>query len=492
MSPLKKRIFFFFVLGFCLLILTRFFIANKFSVLSGDSHDAVIVATILEHWYRFFQGIGEWSRVSYFYPYKNTIAQTDAYFLLGVFYSPFRYLGLDQFLSIEMVNLVLKTIGFVSAFVFARKVFGFGYYWSLLVSVLFTLSNGMTIHNQRVQLATVAFFPLMALLLYITIQSLMQNNMRRFITSGVVFGILYGAWCMTCFYMAWFFLYFTAILILSLFYLQGRETVALTIGRIRSHWREVALVMGCAILSLTPFIVTFLPKSFEVGVRSVSSALGNTVPLTGIVQVGTDNILFGTWYNHLLSYLIPNYKPGGEYYNTGFNVALFFVFLCGAHLVIKRPKNSASDIKLRALVVGTLISWFFTLKFFGVSFWFFVYYLFPGAKALNVVAIYQIFLALPVLIVAVFYLQNEKLPRAILGFIVALLIFGELNRPYIQLDRKQELKRVEMPSAPSACHSFYVSGWAQQQNSSGPEWAYSVYPHMFLLCLLRRKLGSPP
>jgi hypothetical protein len=106
--------------AFCILVVSRYQLLNGFTVLNGDRYDAVIVATILEHWFQVFSGDAYWSEVNYFFPYTRTIAQTDAYFLIGVAYFPFRYFGLDPFLSTELANLIVKSSGF-----FAGRCFSF-------------------------------------------------------------------------------------------------------------------------------------------------------------------------------------------------------------------------------------------------------------------------------------------------------------------------------------------------------------------------------
>ena len=257
------------VLVGCLVILERYQLANHFSVLPGDRYDAVIVATILDHWFHVFSGNASWSQVSYFFPYTKTIAQTDAYFLVGVFYYPFRVSGLDPFLSIELTSLVIKSVGFVGAYLLCRKVFSLSFCWALLVAVLFTISNGMTIHSQRLQLATVAFTPTMSLLVWFTIKAFIDGNFSRFRMFGLVSGILFGAWCLTCFYMAWFFAFFMSALAATILVAGGRQGLLQIKDKLSfTHYGSVLFVLISTLTATSPFISAFLPKSREVGVRS--------------------------------------------------------------------------------------------------------------------------------------------------------------------------------------------------------------------------------
>jgi hypothetical protein len=480
-------------LVFCLVVLSRYQLLNGFSLLQGDRYDAVIAATILEHWFHVFSGEATWTEVNYFYPYTKTIAQTDAYFLIGVAYFPFRLLGLDPFISVELANLLIKSCGFIGAYLLSRKVFSLPFYWALLLAVLFTLSNGMTIHGQRIQFATIAFAPILALLLWSTIEGFVDDNMAKFKKSGCISGVFFGAWCITCFYMAWFFFFFFSIFlaILLIFSKNGPIKFHILNRKLINHYRAVVLVVSCALISMVPFIYVYLGKSLEVGTRSYHTVKQHTIPLQGILQVGHENILFGPMYNYILSYITPDYARYGEYYNTGFNFILFFIFVCGCVYFIKQKRRTRIDTILQAMVFASLFTWALTLKIFGASAWFFVYHLFPAAKALNVVAAYQIFLALPVLIIAVKYLSMQRLSPAIIGLIVALLIAGEINKPYLHLERQVELDRMDLPHAPpNTCRVFYTTGWLVQENSFN-EYVNNTYPHNVTAMIIAQNIGIP-
>lgn len=468
-----------FFLILCLAVLTRYELFNGFSILPGDRYDAVIVATILEHWFHVLSGQSNWVQVNYFFPYTRTIAQTDAYFLVGIAYAPFRILGLDPFLSTVLAGLVIKSSGFFGVYVLCRKFFSFSFYWALLAAALFTLSNGMTSHGQRIQLSTVAFAPIMAILLWSMFRAFLADNGAKFRIRGLVSGLFFGAWCLTCFYMAWFFAYWVTAFSVVALIMGGRSRLSVFKDRLVAHYGSVIFVVGSALVSLFPFIYAFLPKSREVGVRSYESVFGNTVPIEGILQVGNENILFGRLYSHVLTYISPGYSPIGEYYNTGFSVVLFFIFVCGCVYIFKHARQQSVGVLLASLVVASLVTWALTLNIFGYSGWFFVYHIFPGAKALNVVSVYQLLLALPVVIVAVKYLSMQRIPLLMVLLLSVLLLAEEINKPYLNLDRQAELARISLPHLPpEECSVFYTSGWEKQDNIEHfSEWINNNYAH---------------
>lgn len=488
LSAIWEIFLIFAVLSFSLLIVERYELYNSFSILPGDAYDAVIMTTILEHWYHVFAGIENWSYVNYFFPYTKTLAQTDGYFLIGIAYSSFRFIGLDPFIASDLSGLVIKSVGFLGMFLLARKYLSFTFYWALLIATLFTISNGITMHSSRLQLATVAFAPALFMLIWGAVKALWQSNLPQFRRKGALSGLFFGAWCLTCFYMAWFFLFFLATFSFLLLFLGGKQKIIEVKDKIRENYWSIIFVFALSLLFLLPFLSIYLPKSLEVGVRYYSSVKEHTVPLSGILQVGSDNFMWGTIYNSILSTI--HYSPmGGEYYNTGIPFILFFLFICGCIFIVK-TRAEANLIDL-TLVFTAIITWAFTLNILNHSAWFFIYHLFPGAKALNVISAYQFFLVFPVIIIAVRYLSTQHLVAPILFLLCALMIAEEINHPYLSLDRKVELNKLLLPHGlpPKTCKAFYVSGWAEQGSNEGD--VMNMYPHNVTAMMIAESIHVP-
>jgi hypothetical protein len=288
--------------------------------------------------------------------------------------------------------------------------------------------------------------------------------------------------------MAWFFTFFFTVFAVVILIRGGRFGFSVLKDRLAAHYGSVIFVVGSTLVSLFPFVYAFVPKSSEVGVRSYEEVSAWTVPLDGILQVGNENFLFGQLYNSILFYISPSYSPHGEYYNTGFSIVLFFLFVCGCVQVAKYARQQSTEVVLPSLVIATLVTWMLALNISGYSAWFFVYHAFPGAKALRVVAAYQIFLALPVVIIAVKYLSMQRIALPIVLLLSVLLVAGEINKPYLlNLDRLAELDRISLPHLPpEECRVFYTSGWEGQERLGGPE---NFYAHnvsaMFLAQIAR-------
>ena len=466
-----------FCLFLCLCIIYREQFFNGFTLLFGERYDCVIQVAILEHWFKFFSGDASWTEMGYYFPHPLTIANSDALFLNGLVYAPFRLVGLDPFISGELSSFVIKSVGFVGLYLLCRKVFSFTFYWALLASVLFTLSNGMTAHNYRVGLSTVAFSPVMAILLWSMFKAFLDCNMLRFRYTGLCTGLFYGAWCLTNFYMAWFFTYFIAVFTVVVLVNGSRFDIQTIKDRLMSHYGSVIFVIGSVLIALLPFAYAFLSKAQEVGTRRYEDALYYTVPLEGILQVGNYNLIFGKLYNFILKYISPTYLPRDEYYNTGFSIVLFLLFLIGCVKILKNSRLLKSQNIILSVVITTLITWVSILNISGHSAWFFIFHIMPGANALRVVSAYQVFLALPVVIIALKYLSTCRLGLSSILIVCSLLIVEEINRTILELNPQVELNRISIPHLPPKdCRVFYVSGWSGQEGLGrfGDMYAHNV------------------
>jgi hypothetical protein len=489
----------------CIAFIWRNQVWNGFSLLQGDRYDAVIQASILEHWFNVYNGTAHWSDAGYFYPYKLTIAQTDAFFLIGLVYTPLRWAGADPFLAAELSGMVLKAIGFLGMHAFMRRVLNVSFPWAVLAAILFTLNNGMTAHGQRLQVATVAFAPLLGLLLWEAWSAFRRAESKRLLAYGTAAAVLYGAWCMTCFYMAWFFAYFALFVVGSALATAGAAGRSRLIVLARSQVQPLALLIAVALVALTPFIYAFGSKWLETGARSYDTVIQNTVPVPGILEVGGGNLLLGAAYSRFAHAAFPGYEPYGEYYNTGFAIVLFAVFALACVRFIRAGDQSERARLLLVVALATLGSWLFSINIAGYSLWIVVFTLLPGAAALNVVAQYQIFLAFPVVMIAVAYLSGLR-PSIWLVPLSLLLIAEEANTPSLNLDRATELDRASVLSpAPAECSAFYVSGWRHQDQitlDGGPmrsdpkqrsdrEWLNNAYAHNVSAMFIAQRLGLP-
>jgi hypothetical protein len=477
-----------------LLLIYRYQILNGFEVLLGNNtYDNTIQTTILEHWFNVFRGFNSWSEVNYFYPYSKTIAQTDAYFLISVFYIPFRLLKIDPYLSTELAGVCLKIIGFFSAYVFSRLVTNLKHNYATLIAVLFTLNNAMTIHGYRIQLATVAFLPVFAILLHLTIKYLNLNNKKLYVIYGSLFSFFFGLWCFTCLYASYFFsIFMTIFLFINI--LINFSKVAFLINQIKKFYIYTFFIVFTFAISSLPFITTFYPKSKESKPRSLDAIISSTVPIEDLMQVGSTNLLNYPVFQLLIGLVSPNYMPdtNWEYYNTGFSIAVSILFLFALIKSLRSFKTLQNNVVYQ-LGLTSIIFIFLIINVFGKSLWVYVYHYFPGGKALGVISTSLIFLAFPIYVIVVYFISHTIRNKLILFPLILILVVSEINSPPLKLDRRKEIKMNFTVSPPlMICNSFYVTGWYKQETNPGYwEWFNNQYAHNVSAMLLSQKLHIP-
>ena len=471
---------------FTLLILFRAQLLNNFSQLSGDFiYDNIIHTTILEHWFNVFRGKNYWSEVGYFYPYKNTIAQTDAYFLIGIIYSFFRIFNFDPFLSTEFSNITLKLIGFIASYLLSKKIIN-NHYFSLVLAITFTLNNASTIHIYRIQLNSVAFVPILMILIIKCLESLKNNKKNKFLIFFSSFGLLLGSLAMTSFYITFFFILFFVILLFTIT-IFNRSLMLIYLRKISVNLANFTLGSLVTFVAFLPFVITFLPKSFETGVKQYPHFALIDIP--GLIQMGKGNLIWGYLYEKFMTNYFPNFKINysSEYYNMGFSPVILILLFISSFWLYKKSKLIFS------LSVAVLISISLIIIIDDFSLWQFVYKYVYGAKALTVVSIFTIVLALPILIVIVFYLSQNK--KNFVSFLLAplLLISFELNNSVYKLNRNEELEKYDKFNLPEIkCNSFFVGGWEGQEVFGNYwEWINNQYAHNVSAMYISQKLNIP-
>ena len=492
---INQRLKVFIVLLISIIVIYRFQFANNFSILQGDltAYDNTIQSSILEHWFNFFKGNANWLDAGYFYPYSRTIAQTDGYFLTGVIYTPFRFLGIEPYLATELVGLTLKVIGFFGALILSRRVFKLSLNYSLLVSTLFTLSNAMTSHGYRIQLATVAFVPWLFLIHFETIKSFFGKNWSRFIRLGTLGSIIFGAWCITCFYMAWFYAFYSAIIGLILLYAFRKNLKNYTVI-FKSSLKPLLTVIFFTLASLVPFIYAYYPKSLETGTRVYEKISFTTLTFENLFQLGSNNKFYSPIYTKIISVFSPNYQTDNwEYYNMGINLIIFLLALF-ALIKFSRTKNKSFELKLLvSSTAASIIGMLTILQIFGKSPWQFIFEIVPGAKALSVTNTFMLLLSLPLYIGGVYFISKLRLKIFVLIPLVALLIASEINDPLLKVDRKVQFSmNVEVSKPPSKCEVFYAGGWQNQESFYGVwEWINNQYAHNVSAMMIAQIVNIP-
>ena len=421
-------------------------IRTGFGLVTGDRLDGLIQVSILEHWFNVLRGLSAWDTTNYFHPHRGTLAYNDGYLLYGLAYSVFRALGLDPFLAAEFVNLALRALGFLGAYRFARVVLRLPFAWATLGAVLFTLCAGVHQQSAHAQLLSVALGPPAALLAARTLWALEKGARGAALGWGAGLAALASAWLLTAFYTAWL-LGFYALLLALAWLLLTPGAPGRTMAVLRREWLVVGAICLIFAAGAAPFLALYLPKAAESGMHAPEALLPYLPRLVDTLRVGPGNLLFG-WLDPFLGA-----APSPERLVGWPPVHLACFLAASVWCWRQRPA-------LRPVVVAVAVFYALTLEVGGLSGWWVVRDLVPGAGAVRVVSRAWLVLAGPVLCVVLVGLRGllggARLPAAALA---AVLVAEQLGSgPAVAaLDRLAELRRLRaVPAAPAGCHAFAV------------------------------------
>ena len=467
------------VLGF----LFRVQVGSSFVMLLGDRFDAIIEASILEHWFNFFKGYSSWHNVNYFSPYSATLGYNDGYFIYGVLFSFFRLLGFDIFLSSELVNVSLKTVGFISTFYLCRKFLGMAFLSSILAAAIFSLSNGMVPQARHAQLLSVCFSPLLTCLLFCYVENINKGKPVLAIFAGSAGVFLLNAWLITAFYMAWFFVFFSITFFLFfIFYLKiGKCQLLSFFLKIKEH-SAVLFIPGLVwVVTILPFLYVYLPKASETGMHSFQDVINYAPTIPNAIDPGTGNVVFGALSDLVFANIFPGIDRGGEL-QVGFPPVTIFVCFFVFFVFWQKKYDEHKRRLYLAVVSAVFLSIFLVLKFGEFTFWKFIWQFFPGAKGMRVTARYLLFLAFPISVVCAFYFNSlYERKRYFLALLVgSALVLEQLNiSTNAELNRDQQMAFLNKASPPpKLCRNFFVIGQRPvdyQNPVSGP--IGDIYPH---------------
>ena len=377
-----------------MILVFRVQIASGFALGFSDRGDGIIEIAILEHWRNVLLGHGSWTQPLYFHPNDGTLGYNDGYLLYGLVYAFWRN-WFDPFVSDTLNTATFRTIGFFASYALVARTLRWEWPVAVLVALLFTISNGLLVRAGHAQIASIALLPVVAMLAIGAARAELDGRRMRARLLGIGCAALVAAWLLTTYYMAWFTLFFTLLLVLCWLAAQGRAAPRVAWGLVRAHAGTLAICGGAFLLFVVPFLSVYLPKVRETGAHGF--ILSYTVTLFDPINTGPDNLLWG-WIGGLIRALLPaafvERYVAGEH-ETGFPLLLFALAMAAGWQALRRPGQPPA---MRIFAAALLLGWFLTLRFWIVSPWILVHWLVPGASGLRVVLRYQLFLVLPVLL----------------------------------------------------------------------------------------------
>jgi hypothetical protein len=433
---------------------------NGFTTLMTDRYDGDIEISLLEHWYNVFRGYEAWHTPIFFAPTRRTLGYNDGYFLYGVIHSVFRAAGLDPFISTDLVAWVMRLAGFAGFFLFARRAFAYGYWVSILGAMVFTLSNNAFIESGHAQLLTVGLAPWLALLCFYAMQAAAQRRDRAFLVLGIGIGALLAAWLMTAYYMAWFSLFFAAILGAIALIRHWRDLPGL-LRRVRELAAPLAISAAAFAVFSIPFLYIYLPAMRETRATHVYAWMPSALD---IINVSNGNILFGGMLQRVYAVIRPGFDNSRILESTtGFPPVLLLCFVLSAFSLWRRRLLTTSFAGLLVIAIGAAWAVHLRADLPGHEFdtpWRLVNRYFPGAVAIRSVGRLEILLAFPVILIALRTVADVGRHAPLLFIpVFVLLVAEELNdNGPGGNDRIGELKRLAgIPQPPPGCRVFFAA-----------------------------------
>ena len=482
MSPLDARkhpkvriLHWFLIIAIGFLGLWQFHIpqfASNFDKFPGDRGDARLVAYLMEHWYRVFQGLASWRSPAMFYPVEGTVGYADLMLGYGIVYSGLRTVGLGIFEAAEFTIILFNFLNYFVCFVLLNKVLRFNLFASIAGAAFFAFNSPKLVQMGHLQLQPIMFLPLAMIGIVLLVQK------RERLSQKQAFGLLalsvlsLALQLMTGFYPGWFFIFWSALfLLLTLLFTQTRNVVFDVVKR---FWPSVIGGIALGFVALIPFVMAYLPVLRASVTRSYAETLVLIpVPLS-FLMMGYRNYVWGGVSHAINSAhsLSPELQIGIGLVPT---IAWIALVVFAIRLAIKTRTSKPKLLFLAQLIIATSLVYVLGMRYWNdFSPWQFIYSYVPGGQVVRAVARYALVLALPMGIAFAFLLhfliqkisqQTNSTRRTVLfAGVIVLATFGLVEQfgskegfnGFSIRDENQYLNGLAQ-SLPNDCSSFYVA-----------------------------------
>ena len=413
-------------------IFFRQIVFSHFDLLVGDVGDARFIGVILEHWWQVLQGIAQWLSPTFFFPVQGVLGYGDAGFLNALPYCVLRFMGIEPFTSYQIVLFVLVAVGWIGSILFFRCCLKLSMFPTIIGAALFVFPNSFaTVASMHTQLFTIYYIPYLAIGIYVFLRNFKKATSIG-IVAGIFVAIIVPAIFYTGYYTGWFSIFF--VLLLSgvgyawgTLHSGGKTTWKYIVWK-RRNWQKVLPYCVLSAICFIPFLLTYMPVLRQFGGRSYQEIAPMLPSLIDYVNVGPDNWLWGrTLYatftgigSRPLWWELIKGVPFGLLL-TFLALLIYFIYKIRHYQLtvaedgtckIIVDGNEADDAgKLSILAAGlslaVLLAWLLLLKIQGLSLWWLVLKLIPGAGGIRAVYRFQPVLAFPIAIVVAIGLHQS-------------------------------------------------------------------------------------
>lgn len=393
-----------------IIVMTLFFFRDVLPQgrMIGDRGDARLNNLIAEHWYKVFCGEDRYNNLSMFYPVQNTVSFTDMSLVTAIFYSGLRAMGIGMFAAYKIVVIGVHFAGSLALYCLLNKVLGCKKYASFAGVVAFSFAMGYSNRIIHTQMTAVSYLPVILIFLILAVKHFENAKRRR-----IYLFLLLTSYALLA-YTGWYTFYFSAVFAIvyaAVFLCYGWKSNPLLMSKIfdqiKKNIRELAVWALYMFVLLIPFLRIYLPTSKIYGSRPWQEISYVSPGLIDVFNVGPNNLILGKLINalHLSNHRI---KMEGEL-TVGFSVVLLFALVwlsrkffrektvvASAKKAKRNGRNIPADrILIGSLIISILFSVILVINVSGVSLWWLIYAILPGAGSLKAVARFYLFLLIP-------------------------------------------------------------------------------------------------
>lgn len=430
------------------------FFASHGDLLSGDLGDNRLHLVILEHWRAVAAGQASSLSPNFFAPVPGVLAYSDALFLYVPPYLLLRAITLEPYLAYQLTLIALKFLAFLSLFALLRRAASLSPALAAWAAALFALSNVYSVSLGHGQLAAHAFLPLILWLVCLAWDLLPTRPLAAHscaAASSSLFGLLF----FTAYYIAFFFGLTLALCLAIFFLLDLRQPAA------RFPWRRAlplaASSAAAFALSLSPFLITYIPLLHATGGRSFGDAQGQTLGLAQLISPGPANFLWGATIQHGSAFFdLAAPRESGR----GWPPFTACLFLFCSIAICRRPTPTPAHRLAAAACLTVLFLSVAATTCAGLHPWRLIYYLVPGASGIRVPQRINLVLNLAVVIVLALSFRaafQKSRFRPALAALLLLVLVEQLNwNAHPGYSRRADRALLDrIPPPPPACRSFF-------------------------------------
>lgn len=371
----------------------------NFDFYPGDLGDGRLNLYFLEHAHKFFTGnLSSFWNAPFMYPQPNVIAYSDNLLGSAPFYSVFRLLGFDLYMSYQLWFMVVTGLNYITAF-YLLKYICRSSYAAVLGAYVFAFSIAL-----QSQLTHAQTFPRFA----IPIAFLMATKYSETLNPRCIFYTL----------LAWVYQMYCGIYLGLMLALPLGIFVALTAIKDAKHdrivsydarwYRQVGVYSLISLLILLPLLIPYLGRNIAPTISRLRE-ISATIPTIKSHFYSQEGSL--AW--DFLSKTGQNYPAWWDHQIFAGGIATLSLLVCLVWLLygLRKAKFSLAGLSTtKLMLLAGLFTFVLYIRLAGVSAYFIIYFL-PGFSAMRsitrIINIELIFFALATALVFTRLVNNK-------------------------------------------------------------------------------------